>query len=446
MLLHVQCDPQPLQLPPLTQPQVAYVHLVISTQGDRTLPLHLVVVADASRSMRIPIVDEHRFRELVRNGGAHEVLVDGVPVWQLANPLSSEARSQFSSPIDYTVRALHSVVERLTPDDRMALIACASDALVLAPSTPGHRRTDLIGAIARLPVLRLGESTNLAQGLQLALAQFVVTDEPAVRRVVLLTDGFTTDTTMCTALAREAADRSITISTIGLGNTFEETLLTQIADLSGGRASFVQEAGHIPTIISAELEHARQTTIHALSLHMTLPQTVTLRRITRLSPTLSVLTPLSTEHGRRLTLHLGDLRRGDAVRLLCEFLIAPGTAGSQRRLARLRLRSGQHEQHHDLIAHYDPRATNPPPALLPLITHATIAHLHRRATLARQQGNHETAAVLLHRLAAHLRSLGETELATLALQEASTSGQIPLPNLTTKMLTYATRRLGEAGD
>ncbi|PMP78335.1 MAG: VWA domain-containing protein, partial [Chloroflexus aggregans] len=280
MLLRVQCDPQPLQLPPLTQPQVTYVHLVITAEGDHTLPLHLVLVADASRSMRIPIVNEHQFRELVRNGGAHEVLVDGVPVWQLANPLSCEARSQFPSPIDYTVRALHSVVERLAPDDRMALIACASDALVLAPSTPGHRRTDLIGAIARLPVLRLGESTNLAQGLQLALAQFVVTDEPAVRRVVLLTDGFTTDTTMCTTLAREAATHGITISTIGLGSTFEETLLTQIADLSGGRASFGQEAGHIPTIISAELEHARQTTIHALSLHMTLPQTVTLRRIT----------------------------------------------------------------------------------------------------------------------------------------------------------------------
>ncbi|WP_322488376.1 vWA domain-containing protein [Chloroflexus sp.] len=443
MLLRVQCDPQPLQLPPLTQPQVTYVHLVITAEGDHTLPLHLVLVADASRSMRIPIVDEHRFRELVRNGGAHEVLVDGVPVWQLANPLSSEARSQFPSPIDYTVRALHSVVERLTPDDQMAIIACASDALVLAPSTSGYRRTELIGAIARLPMLRLGESTNLAQGLQLALAQFVVTDQPAVRRVVLLTDGFTADTTMCTTLAREAATRGITISTIGLGSTFEETLLTQIADLSGGRASFGQEAGHIPMIISAELEHARQTTIHALSLHMTFPQTVTLRRITRLSPTLSVLTPVSTEHGRRLTLPLGDLCRGDSVRLLCEFLVAPGPPGSQRRLARLHFSSGQYEQHYDLIAHYELQATNPPPALLPIITRATIAHLHQRANLARQQGDYATAAKLLRQLAARLHEAGETELAALASAEAATLDQTHRPGATAKELTYATRRLGE---
>lgn len=279
--------------------------------------------------------------------------------------------------------------------------------------------------------------------MQLALAQFVVTDEPAVRRVVLLTDGFTTDTALCVATAREAAMRGITISTIGLGGAFEEELLTQLADLSGGRASFVHDASHIPAIIAAELENARQTSAQAITMQMALPQTVTLRRITRLAPALSVLTPLSAEHGRRLTLPLGDLRRGEAVRLLCEFLVAPGPPGSQRRLARLRFSSGQHEQDHDLIAHYELQVTNPPPALLPIITRAAIAHLHQRANLARQQGDYTTAAKLLRQLAARLREAGETELAALAIAEAATLDQTHRPGATAKELTYATRRLGE---
>lgn len=443
MPLQVRSVPEPVTLPALSQPQVAYVHLAIAADGYRDLPLHLAIVADASRSMRIPIVDEDQFRELVRSSGAQEVLVDGVPVWQLGTPLANDMRARYSSSLDYTARALHSLIERLDQADRLALIACASDAIVLAPSTPGDRRAELVAAIARLPALRLGDTTNLAQGLQLALAQFVVTDEPAVRRVVLLTDGFTTDTALCVATAREAAMRGITISTIGLGGAFEEELLTQLADLSGGRASFVHDASHIPAIIAAELENARQTSAQAITMQMALPQTVTLRRITRLAPALSVLTPLSAEHGRRLTLPLGDLRRGEAVRLLCEFLVAPGPPGSQRRLARLRFSSGQHEQDHDLIAHYELQVTNPPPALLPIITRAAIAHLHQRANLARQQGDYTTAAKLLRQLAARLREAGETELAALAIAEAATLDQTHRPGATAKELTYATRRLGE---
>ncbi|MCS6887143.1 MAG: VWA domain-containing protein [Chloroflexus sp.] len=443
MALQVRYVPEPVALPALSQSQVAYVHLTIAADGYSALPLHLAIVADASRSMRIPIVDEDQFRELVRSSGAHEVLVDGVPVWQLGTPLAGETRARYPSPIDYTARALHSLIERLDRADRLALIACASDAIVLAPSTPGDRRAELVAAIARLPALRLGETTNLAQGLQLALAQFVVTDEPAVRRVVLLTDGFAADTTLCVAAAREAAARGITISTIGLGGAFEETLLTQLADLSGGRASLVHDASRIPAIIAAELDHARQTSAQAITMQMTLPQTVTLRRITRLAPALSVLTPLSAEHGRRLTLPLGDLQRGEAVRLLCEFIVAPGTPGSQRRLARIILSSGKHEHHCDLIAHYEARATNPPPELLPIIARATIAHLHQRASLARQQGDYATAANLLRQLAARLRETGEAELAALALAEATALDQTRRPAATAKELAYATRRLGD---
>ena len=69
-------------------------------------------VADASRSMRIPIISDSQFRALARAGGAQETLVDGVPVWQLSGPVPDEIRAQAPSALDHTARALHSVVER----------------------------------------------------------------------------------------------------------------------------------------------------------------------------------------------------------------------------------------------------------------------------------------------------------------------------------------------
>jgi len=443
MLLQIRCTPEPIVLPVLKQPQIAYLHLTVAATGYGGLPLHLAIVADASRSMRIPIVNEQQFRDLVRQSGAHEVLVDGVPVWQLSNPLSVEQRTLYPSPITYTTHAIHSLIERLAPHDRLALIACASDAIVLAPSIPTTRRTELVAALMRLPALRLGETTNLAQGLQLALAQFVTTDEDIIRRIILLTDGFTSDTTLCISLAREAAARGITLSTIGLGGAFEEHLLIQLADLSGGRASFVHEASEIPAIIATKLDSLRQITAQAITVQLTLPQTVALRWITRLTPDLTTLTPVSTEHGRKLTVYLGDLQRGEATQLLCAFLVAPGTADRQRRLARLRIMSGQSTIDHDVIAYYRPDAVNPPPTLLPIINRASIAILRQRAEQARQQGDYKTAAHLLRQLATRLHELAEPKLAALAIAEANNLMQQQQPGITAKELTYATRRLGQ---
>ncbi|WP_298815176.1 VWA domain-containing protein [uncultured Chloroflexus sp.] len=442
MTLQVRCTPQPVALPVLSQPQVAYVHLTIAAGAGSHLPLRLAIVADASRSMRIPIVDEQQFRELARIGGAHEVLVDGVPVWQLATPLTAESRAQYPSPLDYTTRALHSLIERLDNADHLALIACASDAIALTPAIAGNRRTELIAALSRLHSLRLGETTNLAQGLQLALAQFIDSGEEAVRRIVLLTDGFTTDPVLCVSLAREAAAHGITISTIGLGSAFEEALLTQLADLSGGRASFARDASEIPAAIAAELDTARRATTQSITVQLFLPQTVTLRRVTRLTPALTVLEPISAERGRRVTLYLGELQRGEEVRLLCEFLVSPGAANSQRRLAQMHITDGTDLIQHDIIGQYTNDAVNPPPSLIPTITRAIIARLHHRATVARQRGDLAAAGHALTQLAGYLRAVGEGELARLALSEAASLQQNPHPSFGAKELSYATRRLG----
>ncbi len=443
MTLQARFVPEPVRLPPLAQPQAAYVHLTIAAGAGGNLPLHLAIVADASRSMRIPIVDEAQFRELARSGGAREVLVDGVPVWQLATPLSGEKRARYPSPLDYITRALHSLIERLDQRDRLAVIACASDAIVLLASTPGNRRNDLIAAIARLPSLRLGKTTDLAQGLQLALSQFSFSGDEVVQRIILLTDGFTTNAERCLVIAREAAARGISLSTIGLGGAFEETLLTQLADLSGGHASFVPEASAIPATIAAELDAARQVTTQPITLQLNMPQTVTLRRATRLAPALTALEPISAEHGRRVTIHLGELQRGEEARLLLELLVAPGVADSQRRLARLHITSGDDEIQRDIVAQYDAAAVNPPPALLAPITRAAIAQLQHRAAVARQRGDLAAAASALTQLAARLREAGEHELAQMALNEAAALNQARQPTTTAKTLTYATRRLRE---
>ncbi|MCX7791112.1 MAG: VWA domain-containing protein [Chloroflexaceae bacterium] len=441
MTLHLAIYPPIIDLAPCAEAQVAYALVTIGAEGGAgPAPLNWVVVADASRSMRIPIVSEEQFRDLVRDGGAHEVLVDGLPVWQLAGPVPEAVRAVAPSALDHTARALHNVVERLERDDRLCLVACAERALRLA-SGSGARRDDLVAGIAALRAAQLGEETDLAAGMRLALDELGPTARGG--RIVLLTDGFTRDPEACIALARVAAARGVSVSTLGLGGEFQDELLTRLADLTGGRATFLRRAEQIPAAVSAELDAARGAVARTLTLEIRLTRSVTLRHATRLAPDLAPLEWESDSDARSIRLPLGDLERGAAVRLLLEFLAPPApAAGAPMRLAALTALASAVRASADVLGRYAGAAA-PDPLVLAGAGRASIARLQRRAAAAAASGDAASAARLLQTAAARLRDLGERDLALAALREAEALAATGRDTgLGARELTYATRRLG----
>jgi Ca-activated chloride channel family protein len=351
----------------------------------------------------------------------------GIPVWQLTAPVPESVRAEAPSALDHTARALHSIVERLDRADTFALIACAEEALTLVPATSGARREALVSGIMRLGSLRLGEATDLAAGLRLGLAELGHASGPgSVRRVLLLTDGFTQDVDGCVQLAREASVAGMSVSTIGLGGEFQDDLLTRMADLSGGRAVFVRRPEQIPAAVAAELDAARGVAAQALTFDLQLPQGVTLRRITRINPVLAPLDAVDW-HARPVQFHLGDLERGTPVLLLLELLVAPLTrippADARRRLAVMRAVSGAAVVEADLVARYAAEAPNPSPEVLRAAVRANIVRMQQRAAVAAGRGEHQVAARLLRSVAEPLRQIGADALAEAALREADTLEQ-----------------------
>ncbi|WP_240695668.1 VWA domain-containing protein [Candidatus Chloroploca sp. Khr17] len=447
MSVNIHILPPEMPLHPSTGVQVGYAIVTIAADtGGAAMPVNWAVVADASRSMRIPIVSEAQFRDLVRAGGAEEVLVDGVPVWQLTTPVPETIRASAPSALDHTVRALHSIVERLDQADQIALVACHEQALLLV-ATNGAERASLLAGASRLASLDPGETTDLAAGMRLALAQ-IGQHHDGVSRMMLLTDGFTRDGEACVTLAREAAARGISVSTLGLGGEFQDELLTRIADLSGGRAVYVRQANAIPAAVAAELEAARQVVARSLQLTLThLPRGCALRYVTRLSPSLAPLEWEEDPVKRHLLIRLGDLERGRPVRLLLELVAPPApphppTEGARVRLATLTAQSGNARVATNLIGHYAGRLQ--PPAILDAAGRASAVRLQRRAAAAIMTADYHGAAQLLHAAARRFADLGETDLAEACRHEATmlaTTGQDTGANA--RALTYATRRLGE---
>src|SRR5262245_23894353 len=443
-MLSLTHTPNPLVVGLLGEAQLCYALVRIGAASDGgARPVNWALVADASRSMRIPIVDEAQFRALIREGGAQETLVDGVPVWQLSGPVPPDVRAASRSALDHVARALHSVVERLDARDRFALVACAEEAVVLARSASGAQRADLARGIARLASLNLGEQTDLAYGIELALNELRRgRDTQRVERLLLLTDGFTLRPEACLALASAAAAEGVAISTLGLGGEFQEEVLTDLADRSGGRALFLYKPDDIPRTIAAELDAARAAAARAVALRV-VPATATVRRVTRIRPDLATLYEGVADETPP-DLALGDIAGGAQITLLLELLAPPaGQSMTGVPLAQLELTStGALVAQAELHVDYQTVAPPHPPEVLDAAARAAAARLQRRAVAA-ATGNPPEAARLLRAAAARLDDLGEHALAGAARVQAQALEQGGAANpLATKELTYATRRLG----
>ena len=97
-------------------------------------------------------------------------------------------------------------------------------------------------------------TTDLAGGLRLGLLEVAShhTNE-GINRVVLLSDGVPNDRAPLDAMARSAAQNGITITTLGLGTDYDETVMAHLAQHSGGRFQYVQDSAQVAAMFRDEV-------------------------------------------------------------------------------------------------------------------------------------------------------------------------------------------------
>ena len=107
--------------------------------------------------------------------------------------------------------------------------------------------------------------------------------EAAVKHVVLLTDGMTSDSDLCVALGQEMAKSRISVSTVAVGEQANTQLLYDIADWTQGRFYRVSDPMSIPEIFVKEAQVVRRP--------MIVEQTFSPQVVYSLSETVKGLTP-----------------------------------------------------------------------------------------------------------------------------------------------------------
>ena len=439
-------------VPVTNQPRLLYLLLEVEAgeqMGTIAVPVNLSIVVDRSESMCIPTLTEAQFEELARLGAVQEVIADGIPVWRFDNvPLGF--MDDCPRNLDFVKIALRTALERLTLDDRFALVAFASEAVTLIRNQSGGKKRKLLKAIEQLDDLELGDDTYMARGMALGFEEAQRGLSPImVNRMIVLTDGFTLDSERCKELAQQATTAGISISTMGLGADFNEVLLISIAENSGGNAYFAPDPQQVPVAFAQELQGVQSIALRNLELKMRLSAGVELRKAYRVKPIISDLGQVPI-FDRSFNLPLGDLEQEAQVSVLLECIVPPRPEGTYRLAQGVlayddpaqglggKVRQDvivQYTSDPNLVSQYDPNVMN-------LVERVSAFKLQTRALEEAAVGNVGSATKKLKAAATRLLALGEEGLAEAASQEAERlEREGTMSPEATKKLRYETRKL-----
>jgi Ca-activated chloride channel family protein len=180
-----------------------------------------------------------------------------------------QSGSMAGEKIVHARAAIRRLISALGPGDRFALVSYSVGAHTAIPlSAVGDAPRERWRAIVdRIPV---GGGTNLSSGLDLGLG---IVDGSRVggraARVILISDGLANqgDTSLSglRARARRAAVGEYTLTTIGVGDDFDEQLLATLADAGTGNYYYIQSGTDLARIFSDEFETARESVARGLA-------------------------------------------------------------------------------------------------------------------------------------------------------------------------------------
>jgi Ca-activated chloride channel family protein len=225
-------------------------------------------------------------------------------------------------------QAARMVIERLGPDDILALVAYDDEVDVLAPASRVRDASALVAALERLEA---SGDTALFAGVSRGLAEarrFV--DPGRVDRVLLLSDGQANvgpdAPSELGRLGAAAAREGITVTTIGLGLGYNEDLMTRLARESDGNHGFAESARDLARFFEEELRDAMAVVAEAVELRLELAPGVKIAR--------AINRPLE-QYGRHAVGRVEQIGAEQEKHFLVELELPPGAAGSKRRIGQV---------------------------------------------------------------------------------------------------------------
>lgn len=213
--------------------------------------------------------------------------------------------------LDAVKDALKGIASYISPRDKVSLVVYDNNVKTLI----SPRKFDRELFLSEVNRIESGGSTNLAGGLRKGLSHVSKSGDDYLNRVILLSDGLAnvgTDSPEGLANIVESYKyNGISVSTIGVGADYDETLMTTIAKAGRGNYHFMENPSDAPEIFAAEFDNLTQIVATDVKVEFNLDHRFKISRGVGYDYQGSgYFAPYDIQAGRKLT-YLFEIKSGD---------------------------------------------------------------------------------------------------------------------------------------
>ena len=233
--------------------------------------------------------------------------------------------------IEKAKQAAAMVIDRLTPDDVVSVVAYNETVSVLVPATPARNPAELSGEVA---AIQAEGTTALFAGVSKGAHEVrKYVEQNRVNRIVLLSDGMAnvgpSSSGELAELGQALAKQGISVTTIGLGEDYNEDLMVALARASDGNHGYARSADDLDRIF--RLEFASQAAVVARDVRVSVHLGPGMRAVRVLGRDAEVT-------DSAVAARINELYPNQERYLLLEVELAAGGAGQQREVASVDVR------------------------------------------------------------------------------------------------------------
>ncbi len=337
------------------------------------------------------------------------------------------------------------LLRQLKPNDRFSLVTFNDRAEVIAQGWQADQ-TKKIETDIRM--LQADGGTEIYQGLEAGYKTVHHYYNPKyINHIVLLTDGRTYgDEDRCFILAHQAHQHDIGISSLGIGDEWNDEFLDRLANITGGSVTFVAHSTDIKNYLQDKFFALSHIFANQVTYQYADGMGAKLQYAFRIEPDVM---PIEEHDGR---FSFGQIPLDGRLTILLEFLVHPIPPATSR----VYLSQGQISM--QIPLHSDPdfaaplhlnqkvgtdeQAVEPPKTIIHALSKITLYRMQQRAQQEIEQGQINVATQRLQNIATHLLSQGEHKLARQVFKEIDQINETHVlsPN-GKKHIKYGTRSL-----
>jgi len=244
----------------------------------------LAVHLSAGETLHLNLVPD---REVLLKGSPQEVVVK-IDLTATADrqrhrrtPLNlavvlDKSGSMTGAKLEKTKQAAMQLVNRLAPNDVFSLVIFSDEARVLVPA---QKVEDKEALKEKIESIEAGGSTALYAGVKTGARQIQeYFSSKRINRVILLSDGLAnvgpSSTRDLRRLGHELAESGVSVTTIGVGDDYNEDLMAGLAEASDANYYYVQDTEKLPEIFAKELGEMLTVAAREIRIEITCPDGV----------------------------------------------------------------------------------------------------------------------------------------------------------------------------